>query len=436
MRFFHIADLHLGKYLGEYNLIEDQRDWIEKFLSECGIGESGAGKEKPDAVAISGDVYDTQDPPAEAKMLLDHLITELSDNGIAVLMIAGNHDIGSSIESARDFEIHHKLLAKHGIHISAVTEKVIKNVLVNGVRFWLLPYTDKFRVADAMGVEFFADDTEAIKALIDAQDIDHSICNVILAHQNVVHNGKAVETSGSESSSTGDRIGGVSPLESNVFNGFDYVALGHIHSGMPVGNSDSVIKYAGTPLCYHLDETKFKNNKGFIEVVIDGKTVISKSHKHIEPLRDMEYPIIKKGDSVIDMIKDVPDGAYVGLKFVDETPSPEVVDNAKTLLKDRGCIWLGIKHPRNTVANSGATYRLDDSDKDISDVFIEFYKAQKPNEDIDDKEIAILKFIDLLNPESIPAESLIRTKNNKKNKDYNRMYADKIIDEVKRIIGG
>ncbi|MCR5059625.1 MAG: exonuclease SbcCD subunit D [Saccharofermentans sp.] len=432
MRFFHIADLHLGKYLKDSSLIEDQTDWVEKFLGECGIGEAGAGKEKPDAVAIAGDVFDSQDPPSEARMLLDRLITQLSKNGIAVLMIAGNHDIGGSIESARNFETHHELLALNNIHIAAVTNKVIKNIIVNGVCFWLLPYTDRIRIADAMGVESFADDTEAVKALLDAQEIDHSICNVILSHQNVVHNGKTVEPGGSESRSTGDRIGGVSPLEDSVFSGFDYVALGHIHSGMPVGGEDSVIKYAGTPLCYHLDETKYKKNKGYIEVVVEGKRIISKDHKHIEPLRDIEYPTIKANESVIDKIQDVPDGAYVGLKFVDEVASEELIKNARKNLEDRGCIWLGITRPQSKRTNNSKTEDVKQIEgESISDTFIYFYTQQNKGKGPKDEVKEILKFIDDLNPESITADSLDKSKPN-----YTREYADKIINELMRIIGG
>lgn len=435
MRFFHIADLHLGKFLGDHNLIEDQRDWVEKFLGECGVGKSGEGKEKPDAVAIAGDVFDVTDPSSEARMLLDHLITELSKNDIPVLMIAGNHDIGGSIDHARNFETHHELLATNNIYISAVTTKVIKHVTIKDTCFWLLPYTDRIRIAEAMGVDSFVNDTEAVKALLDAQDIDHSVCNVILSHQNVVVNGTPVETGGSESRSTGDRIGGVSPLESNVFDGFDYVALGHIHSGMPVGDKDSVIKYAGTPLCYHLDETKYKKNKGYIEVVTDGKKITGKSHKHIEPLLNMEYPVCKNGDDVMEKIREVPDGSYVGIKFTDEVPSEEIIKNARKLLEERDCIWLGITRPKSDRQNSGATADVGKLEEEsLSETFIKFYMQQNNGNEPSEEELKILQFIDELKPENLPPEYLDYRSG--KNPKYTSEYADKIIGELMRIIGG
>ncbi len=117
------------------------------------------------------------------------------------------------------------------------------------VKFWLMPYLFPAAVAEALEDEEIRDYDTAVRRLIAEQGIDDSERNVIIAHQNVTVNGKEVTRGGSESA-----VGGVGQVGHSAFDCFDYAALGHIHAAYAVGRKS--VRYAGSPLCYHFDETR------------------------------------------------------------------------------------------------------------------------------------------------------------------------------------
>ena len=243
MKIIHLADLHLGKSLHGVNLLEsgDQPYWVDRFLA---LAETV----KPDAVLIAGDVYDRGAPAAGAVELLSRLLTGLTDQGIQVLMIPGNHDSAQRLAFGRE------LLARGGLHIAPPLEApgALTRVTLEDedgpVDFWLLPYLFPALAGEALGIEL-RDYDAAVRAVLAAQPIDPARRNVIVAHQNVTVGGTEGERGGSEST-----VGGVGQVDFTAFDGFDYAALGHIHAGYPVGRSG--VRYAGSPLCYHFNETR------------------------------------------------------------------------------------------------------------------------------------------------------------------------------------
>ena len=244
MRFLHLADLHLGKSVYGTSLLDngDQSVWVEQFLAL-------AEKLRPDAVVIAGDVYDRSAPSGEAVQLLSHMLTALHALGIPVMLCAGNHD------SVQRLSFLHPLLAQEGLHISASLSEspALRHVTLQDehgpVTFWLMPYVFPAIVSEVLGCERFADSDSAVRALLQRQDVDFAARNVLVAHQNVTAGGAEAERGGSEA-----MVGGVGQIDYTAFDGFDYVVLGHIHAACPVGR-DSV-RYAGSPLCYHFNETK------------------------------------------------------------------------------------------------------------------------------------------------------------------------------------
>ena len=230
MKLYHIADLHFGKIIYGKSLLEEQEYWMQQFLQLCEINH-------PDGVMIAGDVYDRSQPSKEAVELLDQLVSRLHSLHIPVFMIAGNHESGQRLAFGSS------ILNDSAVHITGtLTDAIIPHVTYQDacgpVTFWMLPYV-------------FNDETirtyqQAMEKLIAFQDIKREERNVLIAHQNVVVDGKEVERGGSES-----MVGGVGQIEHTVFEPFDYVALGHIHSSYPVGKD--TIRYAGTPMCYHFE---------------------------------------------------------------------------------------------------------------------------------------------------------------------------------------
>ena len=249
MKLIHLSDLHLGKRVNEYSMLEDQRHILLEIL---GIVE----KEKPDGVIIAGDVYDKSVPSAEAVALLDEFLVRLSGLGPEVYMISGNHD------SAERIAFGGRLMTGSGIHLSPVFDGKITPVTARDaegeVRIWLLPFVKPVDVRRAYPEEEIADYTGALRAVIRRMEIDPAERNVLVAHQFV--------TGAARSDSEDVSVGGMDNVDSSVFDGFDYVALGHIHGPQHVGRE--TVRYCGTPLKYSFSE---KDHVKSVTVVTLGK---------------------------------------------------------------------------------------------------------------------------------------------------------------------
>lgn len=277
MKFFHLGDLHLGKHLFYYSLMEDQRYVLEQVLE-------AAKREQPDAVLLSGDIYDKQTPPAEAVRLLDWFLTELSriQPGIEILMIAGNHDSGERLEFARD------LLGKSGVHIAGMPprekEEVLKKITLEDefgkVHFYLLPFTKPAYVRGKLGEEKLESYEEAIEGLLGQERIDKKERNVLLSHQFYTAGNTKPDTCDSEIR----MVGGVDEVDSRVLEDFDYAALGHIHRAQKIGKEHC--RYAGTLLKYSVSEAA--HAKSFTMVQMKEKeTPLEIIQIPVAPLRDL-----------------------------------------------------------------------------------------------------------------------------------------------------
>lgn len=273
MRFIHIGDLHFGKMFYKTSLVEaDQPYWVEQLLK-------AVDEYNVDAVVIAGDVYDRKDPSIEAMKLVDHMLTELAARDKYVFVIPGNHD------SEGRLSYNQELLSSHKIYIAGKIEKELKHITVSAggmpVTFWLMPYIFPKLVAD----EKVLNDPDittydvAARSLIAAQNIDKNSCNVLIAHQNVLANGKAPEHSDSETI-----IGGVGEIEVSAFEAFDYVALGHIHNAQKMGRE--TVRYSGCPLYYDFSEVDRK--KDLTIVTINSKEDIDIQHIQIPLLHKMK----------------------------------------------------------------------------------------------------------------------------------------------------
>lgn len=246
MKFLHTADLHIGRVLNEFSLLEDQKFVLEQMLE-------AAEKYRADAFVIAGDVYDRSVPAAEAVGLLDSFITALSEAGVSVLMVAGNHDSGRRLGFGED------ILARQGVHIAGTKEKGIRRVWVKDVCFDLLPF---LRPAQAD----VATSQEAVARLLEGQTFVSAKGRVLVTHYFVTCGTQAPELSDSE---TTLQVGGIDNVDVSAFKAYDYVALGHIHKHQRVGEGNAW--YAGTPLAYSFSEDSGK--KGMNLVTIEGRQV-------------------------------------------------------------------------------------------------------------------------------------------------------------------
>ena len=266
MKFLHLADLHLGKRYNELSLIDDQRYILGKVLE---IAENV----KPDGVILAGDIYDKSVPSAEAVELFNWFLNGLAALKIRTFIISGNHDSPERIAFGES------LMSESGVHISPVYDGTVKSVKLSDgygeVRVWLLPFIKPAAVRRFFEDEKIESYNDALKAVIGALDIDRKERNVLVAHQFVTGS----QSSGSEEFVVGD-IGNV---DASVFDGFDYVALGHVHGAQNVAGER--VRYSGTPLKYSLSEAK--STKSVTVVELKEKGSLNVSEIPLMPLREV-----------------------------------------------------------------------------------------------------------------------------------------------------
>ena len=235
MKLIHLSDLHLGKRVGEVSMLEDQAYILDRVLDIV----DGAG---PDALLIAGDVYDKSMPSAEAVTLFDDFLCRLARRKLPVLVISGNHD------SPERLAFGSRLMEGAGVHLSPVYDGNVKPITLTDehgpVDFWLLPFLKPAHLRRFYPEETIDSYTDAVGAAIAHMNIDPSRRNVLLCHQFV--------TGAATCESEELIVGGTDNVDAAVFDGFDYVALGHLHGPQNVGSSR--IRYCGTPLKYSFSE--------------------------------------------------------------------------------------------------------------------------------------------------------------------------------------
>ena len=265
MKFIHLSDLHVGKRVNEYSLIEDQADILKKILKII-------SDESPDAVVIAGDVYDKSVPSAEAVQLLDSFLTELADMNRPAYIISGNHD------SPERMSFGARLMEKSGIYISRVYNGSVESFTLNDehgrVNFFLLPFVKPAHVRRYSDAEI-GSYTDAIRVITEGIGLNTEERNVLVTHQFV--------TGASRSESEEISVGGTDNVDASVFSDFDYVALGHIHR--PQSMEGDRIRYSGSPLKYSFSEAG--DNKSVTVVELYEKGNMNVRTVPLVPLRDM-----------------------------------------------------------------------------------------------------------------------------------------------------
>lgn len=257
MRFMHLADLHIGKKVNEFSMLEDQRYILEQVFHL-------AKEQKVDGILIAGDIYDKTIPSVEAVSLFDTFLTRLSQEGFPVYMISGNHD------SAERLSFGASLMRKSNVYVASEYKGCVEKVSVQDaygvIDIYMLPF-----IKPAYVRAVFWDEAEEIRTYQDAVaytmgkvELDKKHRNVLLAHQFVT----GAVTCDSEEHS----VGGLDQISTDCFEGFDYVALGHLHGAQTVG-SDTV-RYAGTLLKYSFSEVNHKKGVTIIELKEKGNVTV------------------------------------------------------------------------------------------------------------------------------------------------------------------
>lgn len=266
MKFLHLADLHLGKRVNGFSMLEDQAHILRQILAIL-------DDEQPDGVLIAGDVYDKSVPSVEAVELLDGFLTELRARGVPVLLISGNHD------SPERLAFGGRVMDSCGIHISPVYDGALAPVTLHDefgpVHVWLLPFVKPAHVRRWFPDADIESYTDAVAEAVAHMDIDTAARNVLVTHQFV--------TGGARSGSEELSVGGTDNVDSGVFAPFDYVALGHLHGAQHIGRE--TIRYAGSPLKYSFSEAR--QHKSVTVVTLGEKGDVQVRTVALTPLREL-----------------------------------------------------------------------------------------------------------------------------------------------------
>ena len=373
MRFIHLSDLHIGKRVNEFSMIEDQKYILNQVLET--IDEI-----KPDAVIIAGDVYDKSMPSEEAVRLLNEFICELAKKDAKTFIISGNHDSAERLAFASD------LISNSGIYISPVYNGEIAKYTLSDeygeVDIYLLPFVKPGNVRRYYPDVEIESYTDAIACIIDNLNLDKTKRNVIVAHQFV--------TGANRSESEDISVGGTDNVDVRVFDDFDYVALGHIHGAQKM--TRETVRYSGTPLKYSFSEAN--HHKSITIVDMYEKDNVEISTKDFVPLHDMR--IIKGTYNEITHranYEKTNTNDYIQVILTDEEDVADAISRLRTIYPNIMQLKYDNKRTRENIEVGSAN---DIENKRPIELFDELYLKQNNQSMSDEQREYVSKLIEAI----------------------------------------
>ena len=367
MKIMHLSDLHIGKKVNEYSMLQDQIYILKEILQII-------DNEKVETVIIAGDVYDRSLPPNEALELFDEFLYQLSGRNVNVFVISGNHDSPERISYGG------RMMTENKIFLSPVYDGNVKPITLNDdygeVNFYLLPFVRPADIRRYFPDENIENYTDAVKVAIDNMNVDFNERNILVTHQFVT---------GAELSESEDIIvGGTDNVSGEVFDGFDYVALGHIHREQTVGKDN--IRYCGTPLKYSFSEAK--NIKSVTILDFNDKGNIEYSKIPLTPFRDMReirgtyYELTLKSSYESTNTED-----YLHITLTDEDDIPDAIGKLRSIYPN----IMKLDYDNLRTRGSGTVDAIENIEsKSPFELFAELFKQQN-NQDMSEEQEEIMR---------------------------------------------
>ena len=247
VKFLHTADWHIGRKLQGKDLLEDQQYVMNNLISK--IDET-----KPDFLIIAGDLYDRSVPSKEATTLLQELLVKIHiECNIPIFAISGNHD------SRERLAIGEAWFSKHKFYLHTRLNQAFDKITIEDTDIYLLPYFEPFEAREHFEDATLTTHNSATKRVIDEiyKNIDMSKTNILVAHTFV---SGGLETDSEREIS----VGTVENVAVEIFEKFDYVALGHLHN--PNAIKEERIKYSGSPMAYSFSEATQTKGMRLVEL--------------------------------------------------------------------------------------------------------------------------------------------------------------------------
>ena len=368
MKFFHLSDLHIGKQLHGFSLLEDQRYILDQVLALI-------QERQPDAVLVAGDIYDKSMPSADAVALFDDFLTKLANlpDGPVVCMVSGNHDSGERLSYGS------RLFAEHKIYIAGnapgAEQPEVQRIDIpdkNGsVHLYLLPFFRPSFVREIEGLEDVKTYEDAMRGLVERMHVDPRERNVLLCHQFFTSNGKEPERSDSETV----HVGGQDNIDVSTVAVFDYVAAGHIHRPQNIGSAcenGAMVRYCGSPLKYSVSEAGWEKSVSEVSLGAKGEAeVIKLPLKPLHDVRKIQGTLSELTSPLVLAAADPED--YVSVVLTDEE---ELFEPGQALARvyPRMLEWR--------VENSRTRYEMQDvvlqeEKKSLLEMFGDFYEQMR-----------------------------------------------------------
>lgn len=353
MRFLHLADLHIGKRLNEFSLIEDQKFIFDKILNII-------DEKKIEAVLIAGDVYDKPVPSAEAVTVLNSFLNSLAKRNLKVFVISGNHDSQERIGFGAE------LISQSGVYMSKPFSGNVETHKIKDeygdINIYMLPFIKPAMVKhvyDEAGIDSY---DSAMAYVMEQTKVDESERNLLIAHQFV----RGADRCDSEEVS----VGGIDEVSVENFKRFDYVALGHLHS--PQHIKSEFVRYSGTPLKYSFSEAKHQKTALIVDMKEKGNITLEKvplipKHDMIE-IKGKYQEIMSK-----DFYKDIDRMDYAHVTLTDEQDVLHAMELLRTVYPN--IMKLDYDNTR-TRSNNEIKGGENVEKKQPLDLFKEFYELQ------------------------------------------------------------
>ncbi len=353
MKLIHLSDLHIGKRVNEFSMLEDQRYILEEILSVT-------RQEQADGVILAGDLYDKPVPPAEAVQVFDEFLTRLAQMGVPVFAVSGNHD------SPERLAFGARLMEKRGVYLSPVYDGNVTGIPLKDehgeVMVYLLPFIKPAVARHIFKEEEISSYQDAVRIAIEHIKTDPDRRNVLVAHQFV--------TGAFRCDSEEVMVGGLDNVDVSVFEKFDYVALGHIHSPQHVGRE--TVRYCGTPLKYSFSEADQKKSVTVVELGEKGQIHIRTLP--LKPLRDMRKI---RGSylelTALDFYQDTDRSDYILAVLTDEEDVPDGLQKLRVIYPNLMRLEYDNRRTRDSQEVAGA---CDVEQKSELELFEEFYELQ------------------------------------------------------------
>ena len=363
MRFLHLSDLHLGKRVNEFSMLEDQAYILKEILNII-------DEQKVEAVLIAGDVYDKVIPSAEAVRLLDDFLTRIAARELPVFLISGNHD------SAERVAFGSRLMSSRQIYLSPVFESDVEPITISDrygeINIYMLPFVKPSLVKRVYPEEEIITYQDAVNAAVQHMQIDTDKRNILLAHQFV--------TGAARCDSEELSVGGLDDVDASIFDGFDYVALGHLHGPQKIGKE--TVRYSGTPLKYSFSEANQKKAAVIVDVEEKGKINIQ------------QIPLVPKHDmreirgtymevTALDFYKDMKTDDYLHITLTDEEDIPDAIGKLRTIYPNIMKLSYDNLRTRAAVTVRGTA---EVEEKSPMELLKEFYELQNNQPMTDEQE--------------------------------------------------